>query len=460
MKIFFKNKYFNLFLISLVFVSFNFAFAEEKKYELKDAIQILQILAGAGEEKPDPEGVIGFDPTGKDWEWVVFENDDNPSLQFVPNPDRSGENPTATVAKFIARDAGQDWAGVNTHNIVPFKLDKTNSTVTIFVYKPEKSRVGIKFEQPDGAGGLASTGEIFVTNTKINEWEKLTFNFSGKIGEPSSENITGLVIFPDFDPRNEDHVCYFDNISFSDDPVIVKVDTSILERTLKKANDLANGTGIGTANGQVSQADAVTFRQAITAAQAVKDNSAVTQQEVDDALTVLEEAIADFKNAIIGDFGDDNGDGFIYLYATNDSIEIDLDFNDDYKSVSNWGIGSALNNNDTTDSTYQPVFSVGAGSGWGSCVAFSGFESGFASTYQTIHFKFKGGSSIKLKFPASANEEIEYQVSSASALNDGWYEFSIDLSGHGDLSNTSEFAFLNHSKAPFLITDIYFTAGK
>jgi hypothetical protein len=462
MKNIIKKNYFVFLVTTLTLIAFSVTFANEppKKYELKDAIHILQLLAGAiPEDKPDPEGVIGFDPNGKDWEWSVFENNDTPSFELVPNPDRSGENTTATVAKFIARDAGKDWAGVQTRNLVPFKLDSTNCTITIFVYKPRKSRVGIKLEQADGAGGFASTGEIFLTNTKINEWEKLTFDFKGKIGEPSSERICGLVIFPDFDPRDEDNVCYFDNISFSDDPIIEKVNTVLLEQAILRANALANEIGIGANHGQVSQTDAATFRQEIAKAQAVLDNSDATQQEVDDALGALETAIETFKNAIIGEVGDDDGDGRIYVYATDENIEIDLDFDEDYDSISDWGSGTTLNNNYVEDSTYQPVISLSVGTGW-SCIAFSGFDQGFASTYQTIHLKLKGASSVKLKFPGSAIEEIEYFGTSASPLNDGWFEYTIDISGHGSLSATSEFAILNHGlTSPFYVTDIYFTAG-
>ena len=48
---------------------------------------------------------------GADWTWTVFENDDNPALEIVANPDMSGENTSATVAKFTARQTGQPWAG-------------------------------------------------------------------------------------------------------------------------------------------------------------------------------------------------------------------------------------------------------------------------------------------------------------------------------------------------------------
>jgi len=91
-----------------------------------------------------------------------------------------------------------------------FTLDESNAIVKIMVWKSVVSDVGIKFEQ-----GQASTGEIKVANTLVDQWEELTFDFSGKIGEPSSSDITGFVVFPDFGARAQDNVIYFDNITFS-----------------------------------------------------------------------------------------------------------------------------------------------------------------------------------------------------------------------------------------------------
>jgi hypothetical protein len=66
---------------------------------------------------------------------------------------------------------------------------------------------------------MADLQEISVTNTKINEWEELTFNFAGKIGEGVSTGIDQIIVFPDFIPegttRSANHVCYVDNITFS-----------------------------------------------------------------------------------------------------------------------------------------------------------------------------------------------------------------------------------------------------
>jgi hypothetical protein len=78
------------------------------------------------------------------------------------------------------------------------------------VWKSVISDVGIKFES-----NKASTGEVKVANTKINEWEEITFDMSGKIGEGSSTNIDAIVVFPDFDVRAQDNVVYFDNITLN-----------------------------------------------------------------------------------------------------------------------------------------------------------------------------------------------------------------------------------------------------
>ncbi len=151
---------------------------------------------------------------GASWTWTSFENAVSPAisapLEFVANPDQTGINASATVAKFITDTTGQAWAGCDTKHgadIGTFTFSASNSIVKIMVYKSVISDVGIKFAtSADG-----STGEIKVPNTKINQWEELTFDFSGKIGETNDQ----IIIFPDFETRKTNNVCYFDNITFS-----------------------------------------------------------------------------------------------------------------------------------------------------------------------------------------------------------------------------------------------------
>ncbi len=148
---------------------------------------------------------------GSDFAWAVFENETNDPLEFVANPSSDSVNDSAIVAKMTAKQAGQPWAGTETTsaNTTPFTMDATNSIVKIMVYKSVISDVGMKFSV-----GAAAQPEIKVANTKINEWEELTFDFSGRIGLAETINIDSVIVFPDFDARAQDNVVYFDNITF------------------------------------------------------------------------------------------------------------------------------------------------------------------------------------------------------------------------------------------------------
>ena len=164
---------------------------------------------------------IDFEASGNGatWTWTVFENATNPVVEIVPNPDPSGINTSATVAKFTALQAGNPWAGCESAHgstdLGPFVLDASNSTIKIKVWKSVISDVGIKLAAPTGW----SQGEIKVSNTLVNQWEELTFNFSSFINPPASEGqLDKIIVFPDFDlsGRTQDNVIYFDSITFSE----------------------------------------------------------------------------------------------------------------------------------------------------------------------------------------------------------------------------------------------------
>jgi hypothetical protein len=159
-------------------------------------------------------GPIDFETGGEgaNWTWTVFENDDNPPLEIIANPDPTGVNTSATVAKFTARQAGQPFAGVESLHGAgtgSFIIDASNSTIRIMVWKSKISDVGIKLVEPNGR----SLGENKVANTLTNQWEQLTFDFSNHIGQ----ELVGwdqVVVFPDFDMggRTQDEIIYFDNV--------------------------------------------------------------------------------------------------------------------------------------------------------------------------------------------------------------------------------------------------------
>ncbi len=150
---------------------------------------------------------IDFEPTGAGagYAWTVTENGTNPAMNFIANPSMM-VNTSATVAEFTAEQAGNPWALCFTDDIGSFTFDATNSIVKIMVWKPTISNVGIKFEGPGGINH-----EIQIPNTVANQWEELTFDFSGQIGQ----TYTRLVIIPDFVARTQDNTLYFDDVSFS-----------------------------------------------------------------------------------------------------------------------------------------------------------------------------------------------------------------------------------------------------
>ena len=186
----------------------------DKELDIKKLLLVIMIVSGFLFAQNSP---IDFETGGygATWTWTVFENDNNPSLEIVTNPNTGGLNSSATVAMFTALQAGQPWAGCESlhgADIGSFSFDSTNCIIKIMVWKDVISDVGIKFVDATSA----AQPEIKVANTLINQWEELTFDFSSRIGVyPVVKDQ--IVIFPDFDltGRTQDNICYFDNISFS-----------------------------------------------------------------------------------------------------------------------------------------------------------------------------------------------------------------------------------------------------
>ena len=147
--------------------------------------------------------------TGASWTWTVDDNSTNPTLEIVANPNASGINTSATVAKFTALAAGEEWALTYTDNLGSFTFSENNSIVKIKIRKDIPTPVGLKFE--DTSGTYAPT-IVEVANTQVNgDWEELTFNFSIAIGKTYNR----MVIIPDFYDRSIDTIIYFDDISFN-----------------------------------------------------------------------------------------------------------------------------------------------------------------------------------------------------------------------------------------------------
>ena len=131
----------------------------------------------------------------------------------MENPYKSGINTSTMVAKITARKNGAPFVGCETKHgadIGEFTFDATNKTVKIMVYKTVISDVGLKFAEVSGE----AQPEVKVANTKINEWEELTFDLSGSIGKGITGVVDQIIVFPDFKNRSSENIIYFDNITF------------------------------------------------------------------------------------------------------------------------------------------------------------------------------------------------------------------------------------------------------
>ena len=76
---------------------------------MKKLLLVIMIVSGFLFAQNSP---IDFETGGygATWTWTVFENDNNPSLEIMTNPNIGGINSSTTVAMFTALQAGQPWA--------------------------------------------------------------------------------------------------------------------------------------------------------------------------------------------------------------------------------------------------------------------------------------------------------------------------------------------------------------
>jgi hypothetical protein len=158
---------------------------------------------------------------GADWTWTVFENDSNPPLEIIDNPDPAGINTTSKVAQFTALETGGAFAGFETveGQLGEFLFTSENCVVTVDVWKSVTSNVSVKFDAgaPPNDWGTALVTSV---NSETDQWETLTFNFcevSPEQQNPPEEfgGLKRIAIFPDNEERDQNNVIYIDNITFS-----------------------------------------------------------------------------------------------------------------------------------------------------------------------------------------------------------------------------------------------------
>jgi hypothetical protein len=149
--------------------------------------------------------VIDFETVGNNWAWNIFSQGTGGSFDIVANPNPGGLNTSDSCAMLVIGADGDPWAGVYCTDFPDMTIDASNCIVKILVYKDVTSRFNLKLEPPNV--------DNFDSNTVINQWEELTFDYSSYIG---TTGIT-LTLIPDMEQGSRTHasVNYMDYIRFT-----------------------------------------------------------------------------------------------------------------------------------------------------------------------------------------------------------------------------------------------------
>ena len=130
-----------------------------------------------------------------------------PGIQVITNPDQSGKNTTAHVARLEKSSGAETWAGAffETSKALDFE---NYSKIKVKTWSPKSGIVvKLKLENSDAS----KTYEVDVTNTTANAWEELIFDFS----DAPAADYMRMVIFFDFGNWGDGSVYYYDQFELA-----------------------------------------------------------------------------------------------------------------------------------------------------------------------------------------------------------------------------------------------------
>lgn len=157
--------------------------------------------------------VIDFETVGHDWVWNAFDLGTGGLDTVIANPSVGGLNTSANCLMITVAADGNPWGGVYCTDFPDTLITADNCIIKILVYKDVLTPFNLKLEPPNQ--------DHFVSNTLINQWEELTFDYSAAIGTTAATLTLIPDQKPDF-PRNYASVNYIDYIRFG--PQIVPVE--------------------------------------------------------------------------------------------------------------------------------------------------------------------------------------------------------------------------------------------
>ncbi len=162
--------------------------------------------------------IINFDqPAFLPTEWNYFPADDSGAFSVVDNPDPSGINTSQKVGRAVEKaSSGQPWQGMFTHLPAPIVFGD-DKIVRMKVYSSKITTITMKIESPHTPGAPPSSGDNTVSNTLINEWEELSWDFNLSPVPIPDDGMYDVItlIFDILNIPAEDAIYYFDDVSLS-----------------------------------------------------------------------------------------------------------------------------------------------------------------------------------------------------------------------------------------------------
>lgn len=143
---------------------------------------------------------------------VGLSSFDGGEITIIDNPDASGTNTSSKVAKMV-KNAGQPWAGSKITVNSPFSFIG-GTGVKVKIWSPRAGlNLLLKFEDATPWPNTVASAEVTATTTTANQWEELTFSFSGI---STSVDFNNLVLIMDNGTQgngSDDYTIYIDDIT-------------------------------------------------------------------------------------------------------------------------------------------------------------------------------------------------------------------------------------------------------
>lgn len=176
--------------------------------------------------------ILDFESAATSTQFQYFGSPLDGSLnQIIANPNPSGINTSANVGQFTKPAVSEVWAGAFSNPNPTALVDLVaNNKITIKVHMDHIGVLGLKLEGSTDGG---TDWILTVPNTKVNEWEELTFDptipsIEGAAAPAAGHTYARVVLFFGFGTAGSgtDLVSYFDDLVIAP---AASVTTSILD---------------------------------------------------------------------------------------------------------------------------------------------------------------------------------------------------------------------------------------